>query len=120
MRACQAAIVAIAAFGGALIGVPAASAEPGAEEQCQQQEQQTSDEQQCEQQNGPGMPDLPDLPDNSDNEAGRQGQLDDTNCWVVNGVPRWNAPGTAPAPAGPSDVVEWCPTFYGLTPHVYS
>jgi hypothetical protein len=113
---------------------PIASAEePGG--QCPPPEQQNSDQQQqCEQQQGlPGLPKLPDnsqqqpqqpaqqqpqqQPQQAPQQKAQQGDLADKNCWVVNGVPRWNAPGTAPAPAGPFDVVQWCPTFYGLQPH---
>ena len=110
----------------------ASAEEPGA--QCPPPEQQSSDQQQCEQPQG--LPGLPKLSDNSQQQPQQpaqqqpqqqpqqvpqqkpqQGDLADKNCWVVNGVPRWNAPGTAPAPAGPFDVIQWCPTFYGLQPH---
>lgn len=108
----------LAAVAGAVLSVaPTASAEPPGEKCPQQQDAPPGDaqEQQCEQ--GPEIPDLPDLPDNQSSKKPQEGDLADTNCWVVNGVPRWNAPGTAPMPAGPFDDVQWCPTFYGLTPH---
>ena len=93
----------------------ASAEEPGA--QCPPPEQQTSEQQQCEQQGLPGMPELPDNPQQQQpQQKAQEGNRADTNCWVVNGVPRWNAPGTAPAPAGPFDDVQWCPTFYGLQP----
>jgi len=104
----------VAAAGAMLAGAPAAFSQPPGEG-CPQQDAppQGAEQQRCEQQT-PGMPDLPDLPQNQN--GAREGNLADTNCWVVNGVPRWNAPGTAPAPAGPLDDVQWCPTFYGLAP----
>jgi len=122
----------VAAAGVILACAPMASADDP-NDKCAQQEAPSSE--QCEQQPSPGMPKLPDN-SNSDNgnpqqpqqapqqspqqapqQKPQQGNLADKNCWVVNGVPRWNAPGTAPAPTGPGDVVSWCPTTYGLQPH---
>jgi hypothetical protein len=121
----------VAAAGAILACAPIASAEdPPPGEQCPPQEAPSSEEQQCEEpQSAPGMPGMPEMPDNSNNgnpqqapeqapqQKPQQGDLADKNCWVVNGVPYWNAPGTAPRATGPGDVVSWCPTTYGLTPH---
>ena len=123
-RAGKSFLAGVAAVGLILACTPMASADDP-NDQCAQQEAPSSE--QCVQQPSPGMPKLPDK-SNSDNgnpqppqqapqQKPPQGDLADKNCWVVNGVPRWNAPGTAPAPTGPGDVVSWCPTTYGLQPH---
>jgi hypothetical protein len=127
----------VAAAGVILVCAPIANADdPSA---CEQQGAPSSASQPCEQQQQqqPGMPKLPDNRNSNTNDANsqppqqdpqqspqqapqqkpQQGDLADKNCWVVNGVPRWNAPGTAPLPTGPGDVVSWCPTTYGLQPH---
>ncbi len=119
----------VAAAGAILAAAPIASAEEPSEE-CPPQSAPSSEQQQCEQQqSAPGMPGMPEMPDNSNSgnpqqvpqqapeqapqQKPQQGDLADKNCWVVNGVPYWNAPRAT----GPGDVVSWCPTTYGLTPH---
>lgn len=136
LHAARTFLVGVAAASAILAGAPMASADDPSE-QCAQQQVPGSEQQQCDQ--GPGMPNLPDnrnanndnpqqpqqapqqspqqAPQQAPQKAPQQGDLADKNCWVVNGVPRWNAPGTAPAPTGPGDVVSWCPTTYGLQPH---
>jgi hypothetical protein len=126
-------LVAFVAAGAIFACAPAAVAQPDPG-QCAPPPAPSSDQQQCQQQQQPGMPNVPDPRQNPGNgspspapqqpqpqqaptPAPQQGDLADKNCWVVNGVPRWNAPGTAPAPVGPFDKVEWCPTVYGLAPH---
>ncbi|MGE2730912.1 hypothetical protein ACQI4F_15640 [Mycolicibacterium vaccae] len=115
---------AVVAAAVALAGAPNAQAQPPPNAECTA-EQQAAGDQECKQQQPPGLPDLqpPRNPNDVATQPGpaqqpppQQGDLADTNCWVVNGVPRWNAPGTAPAPASTTDIVEWCPTKYGLTP----
>jgi len=51
-----------------------------------------------------------------DNGA-RNGDLADKNCWVIDGVPTWNAPGTAPRATGPGQSAVPCYYVYGLQPH---
>ena len=118
-----------------LAGMPIAGAEdpsadctgqPSADGECEQQQQQ--------------LPSLPKLPDNNNsNNSGSQQQsqqvpqqpaqqpqqapqqdpqrgidLSDKNCWVVNGVPTMWSPALS---QHPGDVVQWCPSVYGLQPH---
>jgi hypothetical protein len=68
-----------------------------------------------QQQQGPGLPKLPNLPNN--NSGARNGDLADKNCWVIDGVPTWNAPGTAPRATGPGESAVPCYYVYGLQPH---
>ena len=64
----------------------------------------------------PGRPNMP-KPNNPNDGEPRTGDLADKNCWVINGVPTWNAPGTAPRPIGPGDTAAPCYVVYGLEPH---
>lgn len=118
---------------GAILAAPMASADDP-DEQCAQQAPPSSDQQQqCDQQQqGLGMPKIPDNR-NSNNGSPQQPQqapqqpqqapqrnpqqgidFADKNCWVVNGVPTMWTPALT---TGPGDVVQWCPTVYGLKPH---
>src|SRR5690349_11145673 len=119
------------AAGALTVCVPTAHADnPSCDQQPPDQQQQ------CQQQQGPGVPQLPQnrdpgngnpqppqqpdqppqqppqAPQNNPQQNGID--LSDKNCWVINGVPvMWN-----PALAtGPGDVVGWCPQVYGLQPH---
>lgn len=100
----------VMAAGAALICVPAAGAEPGSGEACPQEQTTTDDQQQqCGDSSGPATPDIPDLSNENNNDTSQPSEQERGNCWLVNGVPRWSAPGVAPAPAGPFDVVTVCP-----------
>jgi hypothetical protein len=128
-RAGKAFLAGVAAAGAILSCAPIASADdPSA---CDQQGAPSSEPQPCEQQQQqPGMPNLPDdrnpntnnsqqpqqAPQQSPQQKPQQGvDLSDKDCWIVNGVPVIYKPGTLAT--GPGDVVQWCPTTYGLQPH---
>ena len=65
----------------------------------------------------PANPSLPKLPNNPPKNAPQTGDLADKNCWVIDGVPTWNAPGTAPRPIGPGETAVPCYVVFGLKPH---
>lgn len=119
------------AAGAVLVSAPVAGAQPPGPE-CPPQQVPSADQQQCQQQQ-PGLPNLPDgqNPNNSNPQQPQQAppqnpqqappqnpqegiDLSDKNCWVINGVPTMWTPGIS---RGPTDVVSWCPTTYGLQPH---
>lgn len=45
------------------------------------------------------------------------GDLADKNCWVINGVPKWNEPGKGIGAILPGDTAFPCYMVYGLQPH---
>jgi hypothetical protein len=65
----------------------------------------------------PQRPSLPSLPNTPNSPPPKTGDLADKNCWVIDGVPTWNAPGTAPRPIGPGQTAVPCYYVYGLQPH---
>jgi hypothetical protein len=69
------------------------------------------------QQQQPGAPQLPKLPQSPNTGGPQTGDLADKNCWVIDGVPTWNVPGTAPRPIGPGQTAMPCYVVYGLKPH---
>ncbi|BDB44448.1 hypothetical protein Mkiyose1665_24550 [Mycobacterium kiyosense] len=97
-----------------LAGAPTATADPENPSPTPSSEQQPAPSSEQQQ---PGAPGLPSLPNNPTTGRPQTGDLADKNCWVVDGVPRWNAPGTAPAPIGPGQTAMPCYYVYGLTPH---
>jgi hypothetical protein len=123
----------VAMVGAVLACAPIASADDPAA--CVQQGAPVGGPQPCdEQQQQPGMPDLPEnrnannakpqqpqqAPQQSPQQAPQQKpqqgiDLADKDCWIINGVPVIYKPGTLTT--GPGDVVQWCPTTYGLQPH---
>lgn len=106
-----------AAAGAILFWVPAAGAEPSAEE-CQQHDPPPPEgEQQCQGQES-GMPDLPDLPQNQGDQDNQQNRLSDTNCWMYPEGPEWFPPGTAPRPVMAGTQVWPCYHVLGLQPTI--
>jgi hypothetical protein len=65
----------------------------------------------------PPIPSPPKLPNSPNSGAPKTGDLADKDCWVIDGVPTWNAPGTAPRPIGPGQTAVPCYYVYGLKPH---
>lgn len=118
-RAGKAFLMGMAAVSAILACAPMAGADdPGA---CDQQAAPNGDQQQCNQQQRPGMPNLPDMPDNNSNNANGQpktGDLADKNCWVYPDTgPEWFPPGAMPRPSGPGQQVWPCYYVYHLQPH---
>jgi hypothetical protein len=106
------ALLTFAAASAVLASAPIATADPDPSPS----PSPSPDDQQQDQ--GPGMPKLPKAPNNNNQSNGaRNGDLADKNCWVIDGVPTWNAPGTAPRAIGPGETAVPCYYVYGLQPH---